>query len=224
VPLQPEDLLTPRNATATATAPAPVATAKSEATKSTYVSPAANKSPASPSALHATRIDLAAEVLHRFGEVRFAAYGSSMVPSIYPGDLLTVRSHDVAAARRGEIVLFLLGGRPYVHRITRKWPERNRVIFATRGDALPKEDPSVDASQLLGRVTAIKRCGKFITIVVKPGLFTRAARWAARNSVAFTRLLLLVHHMRMRLSGRSTDFADPSANHIQEFAQPGLQG
>jgi hypothetical protein len=224
VPLQPEDLLTPRNATATATAPALAATVKSEATKPAYAGAAANKFPASSSALHATRIDLAAEVLHRFGEVRLVAYGSSMVPSIYPGDLLTVRSHDVAAARRGEIVLFLLGGRPYVHRITRKWPERNRVIFATRGDALPKEDPSVDASQLLGRVTAIKRRGKFITIVVKPGLFTRAARWAARNSVAFTRLLLFAHHMRMRLSGRSTEFADPSANHIQEFAQPGLQG
>src|SRR5579864_5774124 len=186
MPLQPEDLLTPRNATATA--PALAATAKPESTKPTY-SGAANKSLLSPSALHATRIDLAAEVLHRFGEVRFVAYGSSMVPSIYPGDRLTVRSNDVAAARRGEIVLFLLGGSPYVHRITRKWPERNRVVFATRGDALPKEDPSVDASQLLGRVTAIRRRGKRIAIVTKPGPFTRAARWAARNSVAFTRLL-----------------------------------
>src|SRR5580658_6145615 len=63
------------------------------------------------------RLDLAAEVLHRFGEVRFVAHGSSMIPSIYPGDLLTVRSESIAEARTGEIVLFLLGGRFFVHRV-----------------------------------------------------------------------------------------------------------
>jgi len=168
---------------------------------------------------HDTRLDLAAEVLHRFGEVRFIAHGSSMIPSIYPGDLLTVRSDSAAEARRGEIVLFLLGGRPFVHRVMRKWPERNRVVFATRGDGLPKEDPSVDASQLLGRVTAIQRRGKSIEIVVKPGPFTRAARWAVRNSPTFARLLLATHLLRTRLSGRSTDFGDRTASdHLQGFA------
>src|ERR1700733_247922 len=106
------------------------------------------------------RLDLAAEVLHRFGEVRFVANGSSMIPSIYPGDLLTVRSESVVNARAGEIVLFLLGGRFFVHRVMRKWPERNRVVFATRGDALTQEDPSIDGSQLLGRITSILRHGK----------------------------------------------------------------
>ena len=104
-----------------------------------------------PQSKREARLDLAAEVLHRFGEVRFVANGSSMIPSIYPGDLLTVRSESVNA-RAGEIVLFLLGGRFCVHRVMRKWPERNRIAFATRGDALTQEDPSVDGSQLLGRV------------------------------------------------------------------------
>jgi hypothetical protein len=168
---------------------------------------------------HDTRLDLAAEVLHRFGEVRFIAHGSSMIPSIYPGDLLTVRSDSAAEARRGEIVLFLLGGRPFVHRVMRKWPERNRVVFATRGDALPKEDPSIDASQLLGRVTHIQRRGKSIAVVAKPGPFTRAHRWAVRNSPIFARLLLAAHSLRMRFAGRSTDFADRSASdHLQGFA------
>jgi hypothetical protein len=168
---------------------------------------------------HDTRLDLAAEVLHRFGEVRFIAHGSSMIPSIYPGDLLTVRSDSAAEARRGEIVLFLLGGRPFVHRVMRKWPERNRVVFATRGDALPKEDPSIDASQLLGRVTHIYRRGKSVAVVAKPGPFTRAHRWAVRNSPIFARLLLAAHTLRMRLAGRSTDFADRSASdHLQGFA------
>ncbi|MGC1904594.1 MAG: S24 family peptidase, partial [Candidatus Acidiferrum sp.] len=80
---------------------------------------------------HEARLNLAAEMLHRFGEVRFVAHGSSMIPSIYPGDLLTVRSGSPDTVRRGEIVLALLGGRFFVHRVMRKWPERDRVVFAT---------------------------------------------------------------------------------------------
>ena len=106
------------------------------------------------------RLNLAADVLHRFGEVRFIAHGTSMIPSIYPGDLLTIRSESMADARCGEIVLFLLSGRFFVHRVMRKWPEGTRIVFATRGDALTQEDPSVDGSQLLGRVTSILRLGK----------------------------------------------------------------
>ncbi|MBV9888176.1 MAG: S24/S26 family peptidase [Acidobacteria bacterium] len=232
MPVQSEELLTSRNATATAAAPAPTAAQKNStnaapqvpklasasAPATTNVAPPARRAP-SASAIHDARLDLAAEVLHRFGEVRFVAHGSSMIPSIYPGDLLTVRSDSVSEARRGEIVFFLLGGCPFVHRVTRKWPERNRIVFATRGDALPKEDPSVDASQLLGRVTNIQRRGKSIAIIAKPGPFTRGYRWAVRNSLAFARLVLAVHALRMRLSGRSTDFSDrPASDHLQGFA------
>jgi signal peptidase I len=230
VPLQPEDFLTPRTATATAAAPAPV-TATTESRKPAYSAPSAARTVNASNdsnASHATRLELAAEVLHRFGEVRFIAYGGSMVPSIYPGDLLIVRSESAADARRGEIVLFLLGGRPCVHRVMRKWPERNRVVFATRGDALPKEDPSVDASQLLGRVTSIQRRGKSVAIVIKPGPFTRAWRWSVRSSPALTRLLLATHHLRTRLAGRTTTFADPSQNssadRLNGLAFPGQRG
>jgi Peptidase S24-like len=220
VPLQPEDLLN-RNATAAARAldPAPtINPVKNIIASAAAPAPVPSRVPSITDA-YTTRLELAAEVLHRFGEVRFVAYGSSMVPSIYPGDLLTIRSDSVSDARRGDIVLFLLCGRPYVHRVTRKWPERNRIAFATRGDSLPKEDRSVDASQLLGRVTAIQRRGKQVAIVAKPGKLIRAHRWAVRNSQQYTRLLLAVHALRMRLAGRSTDFADRSASdHLQGFA------
>jgi hypothetical protein len=218
VPLQPEEFLTPRNATPTAPAPTAAHESSPKSAAQNYAAPNARPATAAPPPHHA-RLDLAAEILHRFGEVRFVAHGSSMIPSIYPGDLITVRSDSSAGARRGEIVFFLLGGRPFVHRVMRKWPERNRVVFATRGDALPKEDPSVDASQLLGRVIAIQRRGKSVALVIKPRPFTRAHRWAARNSSAFARLLLAAHALRMRLSGRSTDFVDRTASdHLQGFA------
>jgi Peptidase S24-like len=147
---------------------------------------------------HQARLDLAAEVLHRFGEVCFVAHGSSMIPSIYPGDLLTVRSESIANARTGEIVLFLLGGRLFVHRVVRKWPERNRVVFATRGDALTQEDPSVDGTQLLGRVTSIVRRGKPVKFATRlsPGL--KLLRWSVQYSAIFAKTLLAVHLLRVR--------------------------
>ena len=150
------------------------------------------------------RLDLAAEVLHRFGEVRFVAQGSSMIPSIYPGDLLTVRSESIAGARCGEIVLLLLGGRFFVHRVIRKLPDRNRTVFATRGDALAQEDPSVDGTQLLGRVTAILRHGKTIKCAVDLNPLNKFLRWAVRNSETFARTLLAAHLLRCRILGGSS--------------------
>jgi hypothetical protein len=150
---------------------------------------------------HEARLDLAAEVLHRFGEVRFVAQGSSMIPSIYPGDLVTVRSESIAGVRCGEMVLFLLGGRFFVHRVMRKWPERGRVVFAACGDALDQEDPSVDGTQLLGRVTSILRHGKPVRFTARRSPWMKLARWGVRNSETFARILLAAHLLRTRIGG-----------------------
>ena len=40
--------------------------------------------------------DLAAEVLRQFGEVRLKVTGASMLPSVWPGDVLTVRRRSPA--------------------------------------------------------------------------------------------------------------------------------
>jgi hypothetical protein len=165
---------------------------------------------------HEVRLDLAAEVLHRFGEVRFVAQGSSMVPSIYPGDLLTVRSESIAGARCGEIVLFLLGGRFFVHRVMRKWPERGRVVFAACGDALNQEDPSVDGTQLLGRVTSILRRGKPVKFAARLRPWMKVARWAVRNSETFARTLLATHLLRTRILGAGRQPAAAPGKQLQE--------
>jgi signal peptidase I len=165
------------------------------------------------------RLDLAAEVLHRFGEVSFVAHGSSMIPSIYPGDLLTVRSESVADARPGEVVLFLLGGRFFVHRVVRKRPERNRVVFSTRGDAMTQEDPSVDGSQLLGRVTSIVRRGKPVKFADHANSWAKLLRWGVRNSATFAKALLAAHLLRSRIAGGSHKFpADNPGKQLQRYA------
>src|SRR2546428_4977056 len=50
--------------------------------------------------------ELLAEVARKFGEIRFKATGDSMLPSVWPGDLLTVRRQSFSEFRPGQIVLY----------------------------------------------------------------------------------------------------------------------
>ena len=49
---------------------------------------------------------LAEEVVRTHGEVRLRAFGTSMVPSILPGDLVSIRSASLQEIFPGEVVLF----------------------------------------------------------------------------------------------------------------------
>ena len=187
MPLQPEELLTPGR----------IPAALFEA----------------PSEVH---VDLAAEVLRRFGEIRFIARGSSMIPAIYPGDLLTVRTHRIADARSGQIVLCLREGRFWAHRVMRKWRDGNRFLFSTRGDALAHEDPSLDESQLLGSVTSIVRYGKSVEVAHIAGPWMKILRVGVRHSSALARTLLSSHMLRMRLLGGSNDLLGQSNAQVLE--------
>jgi hypothetical protein len=99
---------------------------------------------------------LAAEVLSRFDEVRLRVIGSSMLPSVQPGDVLTIRRCAMSAVESGAIVLFTRDGRLFAHRVV----ARRNTHLATRGDALDRQDPAVPQNQLLGRVVALTRNGR----------------------------------------------------------------
>jgi signal peptidase I len=153
-----------------------------------------------PSRQH-IQLDLAAEVLRRFGEVQIVELGRSMIPSIYPGDVLTIRAEQRSAARCGDIVLHLREGRFCVHRVTRTWQERGRLMFATWGDAAARQDPPFDENQLLGRVTAIIRRGIPVQFEQMDTLRMRFLRRAVRKSEAAATALLRWHLLRTRIFG-----------------------
>ena len=99
---------------------------------------------------------LVAEVLGRFGEVRLRVTGSSMLPSVQPGDVLTIRRCVMSAVESGAIVLCTRDGRLFAHRVV----SRRNTHLVTRGDALEWQDPPVRQDQLLGRVVALTRNGR----------------------------------------------------------------
>lgn len=105
---------------------------------------------------------LAEELVRTFGEVRLRVFGTSMVPSILPGDLISVQRAGVSEISSGEVVLYVREGRMFVHRVVDRGvvacagsPEH--LLLITRGDRLRHNDPPVSSAELLGRVISIER-------------------------------------------------------------------
>ena len=136
---------------------------------------------------------LAGEVVRRFGEVRLRVVGTSMVPSVLPGDLISVQRASVSEICLGEIVLYMREERLFAHRVVgytgdHQFHGDSRLI--TRGDRLSHNDPPVSSSELLGRVTFIQ-CGD--------GIGYRQVRPCGRQSAAEQIMVRL-----LRISDRAT--------------------
>ena len=101
----------------------------------------------------ATKRDLTAEVLRHFGEVRLRVTGTSMLPTLWPGDILTVRLRNAEQLVPGELVLCYRNRAFVAHRLVGKRGDG----FITRGDSLPGEDSPFRHDEVLGEVFSIIR-------------------------------------------------------------------
>src|SRR5713226_259920 len=110
-----------------------------------------------------SKCSLAAEVLHSWGMLRLRTRGISMLPTLWPGDLVTVQSCSFAEVKPGELVLCVREGRFLVsHRIVSKCSAESGAFLITRGDCMPKEDAPVPPGELLGKITEIRRKGALL--------------------------------------------------------------
>lgn len=151
----------------------------------------------------AVELALATEVLFAFGELQFVAQGSSMLPSIFPGDTLLVLRQPIASVEPGHVVLFSREGRFSAHRVVRAIDVDAQPFAVTCGDALTKEDAPVAGHELLGRVTAVLRFGKRIELEQTQSVPSFWLRWAVRHSDSVGTWLLRWHSLRTRLARRS---------------------
>jgi signal peptidase I len=103
------------------------------------------------------KLTLAAQILSSEGTLRISPIGNSMLPSIWPGDVLIIERCTPDDIEVGDIIRFMQAGRIVIHRVVAVLRGREQVSWVTRGDALMSEDDVVTASQLLGRVCAIER-------------------------------------------------------------------
>jgi signal peptidase I len=104
------------------------------------------------------KIELAAELLRSGGRIRIRALGTSMLPTIFPGDVLQIESAPLNELAVGDVVLIKRGNRIIIHRLVSNEGEQ----WVTRGDAVPQDDPPVVDEEFLGRITQIDRGSRAI--------------------------------------------------------------
>jgi len=111
-------------------------------------------------------LDTSRELLARGHQVRFQATGSSMFPTIRHEDSVTVVAADASAIKTGDIVLYRLGEGVIAHRVIgiERTPDGRVGRVAFRGDWADLPDAPVQPDQILGRVLAVDREGRHITL------------------------------------------------------------
>jgi hypothetical protein len=149
----------------------------------------------------AIEMALAEEVLRSYGRLRIMARGSSMIPTIFPGDILFVERDPLARLRPGHVVLASRGGRFFAHRVARLTALGGAPRVITRGDALCADDPAFFHEEILGRVISVIRGRRQIELAGREEQKSlRMWRWAIRNSDVIATGALWLHSMRSWIS------------------------
>jgi len=152
---------------------------------------------------------LAAEVLRKSGHLRLAAMGQSMLPTLWPGDRLTVRAIQFDDVAAGDVVLFTREDRFFIHRVLRKCDSAGgsrRPSLVTRGDSMRAADAPVSPEELLGRVVSVSRD----QTEELPPLGSRWSRWVGlvlAHSDLLRRVVLRLHAWRRSDTDASSEFA-----------------
>jgi signal peptidase I len=120
------------------------------------------------------KVALFIDLLNRVGEARLCALGSSMMPSILPGDTLRVERCNGDDVRVGDVVMFTRHGRLFAHRVV----SRVDGTLVTKGDSLDSSDGPVAPSEFLGRVISVEQPA-FVSRIVRRGRLLRRRLVAA---------------------------------------------
>ena len=144
--------------------------------------------------MEAAKLELAADVLRSGCRVRIRVSGTSMLPSIWPGDVLTVCGCEPSKIVVGNIVCFARSGRFVIHRINTISSANGKTLWLTRGDCMSRADEPFTEEQLLGKVVAIRRharclypsprlslagycCGRLLDISALQRIALRLSAW-----------------------------------------------
>jgi len=100
---------------------------------------------------NAERSALVADALRLSGRLRLQVHGESMLPALWPGDVVEIASCSLEDVRPGEIVLARRDGRLFLHRLVFACKPDG---FLLRGDSMPGSDPQFPAEALLGRLVS----------------------------------------------------------------------
>ena len=172
--------------------------------QSSSIAPRSNEN-AERSALVADALRCSGNLL---GRVRLRVYGESMLPSLWPGDVVEIESCSLDNVKPGEIVLAQREGRLFLHRFVALCPPN---AFLLRGDSMPAPDPQYPREALLGRLVSSAEQGRGVSApTLRPGF---RAKWSRALG------LVLCHcGMARRLALKLHSRRKPSAPEFQDTA------
>jgi peptidase S24-like protein len=140
------------------------------------------------------KLQLAAEALSAGHTIRLQAQGTSMLPSIWPGDVLSIERKPGREIVPGDIVLVAKQSRFFVHRLIEKHDAR----WITRGDSLPQNDELAPEVQVLGKVSLIHKKSRTTVPNPRPSPLSRALAWMLCEWDAFRNVALRIHSIWQR--------------------------
>ena len=142
---------------------------------------------------NAVKCTLATDVLLSFGSLRFAASGWSMIPTVWPRDILVVERVSLDRIRVGDVVLVEREGGLCAHRVIARPDGSECGRWLTQGDAMPAPDRPVSDNNLLGRVTSVVRDGSVTAMTCKLNVIDRMIAGSVRRSFLAARILVFLH-------------------------------
>lgn len=163
------------------------------------------------STANAERSALVAEALRLSGRLRLQVHGESMLPALWPRDVVEIASCSLEDLRPGEIVLARREGRLFLHRLVAPCTPNG---FLLRGDSMPGPDPLFPSEALLGRLVRRADGGRGVSApALRTGFgsrWSRAAGMLLCHCGLARRLALKLHSWR-KASARQFRNPEPIA-------------
>lgn len=144
---------------------------------------------------------LIASALRSGQRVQIRALGVSMMPTVWPGDTLSIEPEAFDRQAINNVVVFTREDRLFAHRVRR----REGALLLTQGDRVAHTDAPVGDREYLGRVVSIIRAGRERKLVSSFGTLTRVSAWVLRWNRAtgvYLRIARLLQLTDYRASAR----------------------
>ena len=139
------------------------------------------------------------DLLRQQGRCCLRVSGTSMLPTLWPGDFVRVKSPSSPSV--GEIVLCRRGGRFFLHRLVAV-ADQPGGEFVARGDSMPQADAPGAVDEIVGVLDGVGRGANWVGVPRRPPMWSKLAGSLLARSSGLVRVAIRV---RSVLRGRDQD-------------------
>ena len=135
------------------------------------------------------------DLLRQQGRCCLRVSGTSMLPTLWPGDLVSVKRPSASRMSVGDIVLYRRSGRFFLHRLV-ALPDRSGGGFVARGDSMPHADSPVAVDEIVGVLEGVSHGESWLAVPSRMPVSSRLAGGLLARSSGLVRLVMRVRACR----------------------------